>query len=137
MANNSKTNATPADVAAKAAEEKLVVPSQNEGEKTKGDVVVEETIEVTAESPELTVIDGGKKTLKDRLKSLTEKVEANKKPVIALGIAVAAATVAFAKVAAKRSLEKELVEAENEGPSETEQYDELKNTAVASDETTA
>jgi len=131
MANNSKTNATPADVAAKAAEEKLVVPAQ--GEKTTQETVVEEKVETT-EEPTLTVIDGGKKSLKDRLTALAKKVEENKKTVIAVGLAVAAATVAVAKVAAKRSLENEDAQAEDD---EVEQYEEIKNTAVASDETAA
>ncbi|QPX71435.1 hypothetical protein SscP1EGY_37 [Streptomyces phage SscP1EGY] len=111
MANNSKTNVTAADVAAKAAEEKLVVPAQ--GEKVTEETVVEEKIEVT-EEPELTVIEGGKKTLKERAKALAEKVKANQKTVVAVGIAAAAATVAVAKVVAKRSVEKELTQAENE-----------------------
>lgn len=135
MANNSKTNVTPADVAAQAAEEKLVVPSQ--GEKVTEETVVEEKVEVTTEEPALTVIEGGKKSLKERAKALAEKVEKNKKAVIAVGIAAAAATVAVAKVVAKRSLEKELAKAENENRDEVDQYEEIKDTAVASDETAA
>lgn len=138
MANNSKTNVTPADVAAQAAEEKLVektVPTQPQGEKT------EVTVEAKAVSPEaekddkpeLTVLDGGKKSLKERVKALAEKVEKNKKTVIAVGIAAAAATVAVAKVVAKRSVEKELAQAK--AKDEVEQYEEIKDTAIASDET--
>lgn len=131
MANNSKV--TPADVAAQAAEEKLIVPAQ--GEKVTEETVVEEQVEVTTEEPALTVIEGGKKSLKERAKALAEKVEKNKKAFIAVGIAAAAATVAVAKVVAKRSLEKELAQAEERD--ETEQYEEIKDTAVASDETAA
>lgn len=134
MANNSKSTVTPADVAAQAAEEKIVVPSQ--GEKVTEETVVEEKIEVT-EEPELTVIEGGKKTLKERLTALAKKVEENKKTVVAVGIAAAAATVAVAKVVAKRSLEKELTKAETENRDEVDQYEEIKDTAVASDETAA
>jgi len=133
MANNSKTNVTPADVAAQAAEEKLVVPAQ--GEKVAEETVVEEKVEVTTEEPELTVIEGGKKSLKDRVTALAKKVEKNKKAFIAVGIAAAAATVAVAKVVAKRSVEKELAQAET--PDEVEQYEEIKDTAVAADVTAA
>lgn len=132
MANNSKTNVTPADVAAQAAEEKLVVPAQ--GEKVTEETVVEEKVEV-AEEPALTVIEGGKKSLKERMTALAEKVEKNKKAFIAVGIAAAAATVAVAKVVAKRSLEKELAQAEDKN--EVEQYEEIKDTTVATDETAA
>lgn len=134
MANNSKSTVTPADVAAKAAEEKLVVPAQ--GERVTEETVVEEKVEVTVE-PELTVIEGGKKTLKERLTVLAKKVEENKKTVVAVGIAVAATTVAVAKVVAKRSLEKELAKADTENRDEVDQYEEIKDTAVASDETAA
>lgn len=108
MSNNAKTNVTPADVAAKAAEEKLVeptVPAQAEGEKTKVDAD-------TTETPKLTVLEGSKKSLKERLAAVTEKVKENKKAFVAIGIASAAATVAIAKIAAKRSLEKETFSAE-------------------------
>ena len=134
MANTSKTSVTPADVAAKAAEEKLIVPNQAEGiEKSKDEqtTVADETSQ--GSDPELTVIQGGKKTLKERLTAVAKKVEENKKAVIALGIAAAATTVAIAKVVAKRSLEKELAKAEDE----VDKYEEIKDTAVASDETAA
>lgn len=139
MANN-KANVTPETVAAQAAEEKLVVPSQPEGEEktAKGAQATEaqEPQEEKGGEPELTVIEGGKKSLKERLTAVAKKVEENKKAFIAVGIAAAAATVAVAKVVAKRSLEKELAKAENE-TDEVEQYEEIKDTAVATDETAA
>lgn len=137
MANNSKSNVTAADVAAQAAEENLVVPTQAEGEKTakQQEPVVEAAKD--GEEPTLTVIEGGKKSLKERLTAVAKKVEENKKAFVAVGIAAAAASVAIAKVVAKRSLEKELAQAENEDRSEAEQYEEIKETAVASDETAA
>ena len=141
MANNSKaSNVTPETVAAQAAEENLVektVPVQGEGKKTGEKVHVITDVEEQGGEPELTVIEGGKKSLKDRVTAVAEKVKANQKTFIAVGIAAAAATVAVAKVVAKRSLEKELAKAEDENRDEVDQYEEIKDTAVASDETAA
>lgn len=124
MANNAKNNVTAADVVAQAAEEKLVektVPAQSE----KTESVTEEVTVTTTEteSPELTVLEGGKKTFKERLTALAKKVEENKKLVVAVGVAAAAATVAIAKIAAKKSLEKEAAKEELE-------YDDELNPAV-------
>ncbi len=130
MANTQKSSVTPADVAAKAAEEKLVVPQQ-------GEKVTEEKVEVTTEEPALTVIEGGKKSLKERAKALAEKVEKNKKAVIAVGIAAAAAGVAVAKIIAKRSLEKELAQTEETVVKFDEDGHMIDPDKVASDETSA
>jgi cob(I)alamin adenosyltransferase len=138
MANNSKNNVTAADVVAEASKDRLIaeaVPAQGEKKTVTEEVKV--TVEETTEDPKLTIIEGGKKSLKERAKALAEKVEKNKKAFIAVGIAAAAATVAVAKVVAKRSLEKELAQAENENSDEVEQYEEIKDTAVASDATAA
>lgn len=96
-------NVTPADVAAKAAEEKLVtVPAQAEGEKSE-------------ETPDLTVLEGGKKSLKERLASVGEKLKANKNALVALGAVAAVATVAVVKYVKQRAEETvlELVEDED------------------------
>lgn len=151
MANNSKTNVTAADVVAQAAEENLVektVPTQDKGEKTEVTVNAKAVSPETEkdDKPELTVLDGGKKSFKERMTALAKKVEENKKVFVAVGIAAAAATVAVAKVVAKRSLEKEAVKAQkletmsDEELAEvesTEQYESIKNKAVATDVTAA
>lgn len=110
MTNNSKI--TPADVAAKAVEENLVttVPSQNDGEKK---VATEET-------PELTVVEGEKKTFKERVAELREKLKENKKAVIAVGAAAGIAGIAFVKYAKKRAEEQlEMVVSEEDADDET------------------
>jgi hypothetical protein len=81
------TNAvTPADVAAMAEEKNATVPAQATPEVT-----------TDSETPDLTVIDGGKKSLKERLSSLAVKVKANKNAFIAVGAVAAVAAVAVVK----------------------------------------
>jgi hypothetical protein len=94
MSTDKKT-VTPKDVAEMAAEDKLVttVPAQAEGEKSK----VSEPQD--SGSGEKNV----KKSLKDRLTVVTEKLKANKKVVIAVGAAVGVATIAFVKYAKKQA----------------------------------
>jgi hypothetical protein len=69
------------------------------------------------EQPELTVIEGGKKTLKDRLKSTIKTVKDNKKPIlITLGV-IGAVTFTAVKFAAKTVVE-EIVENADENSAE-------------------
>lgn len=92
MTSSKNTNVTPADVAAKAAEEKLVttVPAQGNSDEAKtgdqeGNITTGETNQKSA--------------FAQRLSSLTEKLKANKKVVIAVGAAVGVSTLAFVKYA--------------------------------------
>lgn len=103
MGNAKNSNVTPADVAAKAAEEKLVVPAQADPEETTaGEKTAEET-------PELTVIEGGKKDLKtrvnDKFVGLAGLLGRHKKTLIAVGAAASVAAVAFAKYAKNKAEE--------------------------------
>lgn len=109
------TNVTPADVAAKAAEEKLVVPAQAEGEQD-GPQVTDEKSDQT-EAPELTVVVGGKKSLKERLAEVTQKAKDNRKILVGVGATVGAATLLFVKYA-KRKAEEALVEIVDEATDE-------------------
>ncbi|QEQ93827.1 hypothetical protein SEA_CHERRYBLOSSOM_48 [Streptomyces phage CherryBlossom] len=109
MSNNKNAKVTAESVAAQAAEENLVVPTvpaQNEK------VVTGEAIEETAETPELEVVEGGKKSFKERLVGVTEKLKENKKVVAGVAVSVALAAVAFAKFAAKQAAEETLSEDE-------------------------
>lgn len=111
MSNAKNASVTPADVVAKATEEKLVVPAQAEGEKT--DATPESTEEQnTGEAEKLTVVDGGKKSLKERLAAVTEKLKENKKAVLAVGAAASVAALAFAKYAKKKAEEALVVDEE-------------------------
>lgn len=110
MSNNkNNTKVTAESVAAQAAEEKLVVPTQ-QAEEVK--IVTDEVVEETIKDPELEVIEGGKKSLKERLTSVTEKLKENKKVVAGVAVSVALAAVAFAKFAAKQAVEETLNEDE-------------------------
>lgn len=102
MSAKNSTNVTPADVAAKAAEEKLVVPAQAEGEKVEPQEVVEKNTDGnTDETPE-------KKSVKDRLAGLTEKLKQNKKTLI--GVAAVAGAATFTLVKYVKSQATEVVE---------------------------
>ena len=107
MSNNKNAKVTAETVAAQAAEENLVVPSvpaQNE-KVSEPKVVTGEVVEETAETPELEIVEGGKKSLKERLVGVTEKLKENKKVVAGVAVSVALAAVAFAKFAAKQAVE--------------------------------
>ncbi|QEQ94660.1 hypothetical protein SEA_SOSHI_47 [Streptomyces phage Soshi] len=107
MSNNKNTKVTAESVAAQAAEENLVVPSvPAQSEKaTETKVVTGEVVEEAIETPELEVIEGGKKSFKERLVGVTEKLKENKKVVAGVAVSVALAAVAFAKFAAKQAVE--------------------------------
>jgi hypothetical protein len=62
-----------------------------------------------SQKPELTVIEGEKKSFKERLTSVTEKLKENKKTVMAVGAAVGIVALTFAKYA-KKQAEEALVE---------------------------
>lgn len=97
-------NITPADLAAKAAAEGVVIPTQPD-EKAPAEVGTEnDTPQVVAGETEET-----KKSLKERLGSVTDKLKANKKNLALVGAAAAVATVAFLKYAKKKA-EEALVE---------------------------
>lgn len=106
MSNAKNSNVTPADVAAKAAEEKLVttVPAQAEGEQT-----VEEP-KTGEQEPKLTVVEGGKKSLKERLAEVAKTAKDNRKVLVGVGATIGAAALLFVKYA-KRKAEEALVEA--------------------------
>jgi NAD-dependent SIR2 family protein deacetylase len=95
---------------------KKTVPAQTKDEKA---------TPLEGQKPELTVIEGEKKTLKERLASVSEKLKENKKAVIAVGAAVGVAALAFVKYA-KKQAEEALVEVTDEptGDDTTEQADE-------------
>lgn len=98
MSTSSK-NMTPADVAAQAAEEKLVttseVPSQN-GENVK--VVTEE--QVTVKEGEKLVV---KKTLKLRLTEAVEKVKENKQFLAGFALGAGAGALSYARYVAQKA----------------------------------
>lgn len=81
-----KKNVSPADVVEKAVDDKLVVPAQAEGEKKvmepsdvqKGD----EEQDGPQSEPKLTVIEGGKRTFKNKLSAAKEKVAQRKKALL-------------------------------------------------------
>lgn len=112
MSNNTaakKTTVTPSDVVAQATEEKLVVPAQAEGEKKvvepidvqKGNDTDDQADEVVS----LTLLEGGKKTLKGKLSSVADKVRENKKAVLGTVAVVGVITLAVVKYAKKAAVE--------------------------------
>lgn len=112
MSSKNSAKTTAADLVDQAVEEKLVVPAQAEGE-----AKVEETENAaeTTEAPELKVIEGGKKSLKERLSEATGHLKKNQKVLIAVGAAASIAALTFAKYAKKKAeeaLELEQVEPE-------------------------
>jgi coenzyme F420-reducing hydrogenase gamma subunit len=120
MSSKNSAKTTAADLVDQAVEEKLVVPAQAEGE-----AKVEETGNAaeTTETPELKVIEGGKKSLKERLSEVTGHLKKNQKALIAVGAAASVAALAFAKYAKKKAeetLELEQVEPELIEDTETE-----------------
>ncbi|AOZ64913.1 hypothetical protein SEA_MAYA_48 [Streptomyces phage Maya] len=125
MSNNKNAaKVTAESVAAQAAEENLVVPTQKNENSDKPVEVVEETTEVV----ELEVVEGDKKSFKERLVGVTEKLKENKKVVAGVAVSVALAAVAFAKFAAKQTTE-ETEETEEDVESQFVYDDEL-NPAV-------
>lgn len=108
-ANTTKKTVTPADVVAKAAEENLVsVPAQAEGEKK----VVEPTDVQKADDsgddqsePKLTLIEGGKRTLKNKLSGVVSKAAQHKKALLVTVGLVGAVTYAVVKNAKKAAAE--------------------------------
>jgi hypothetical protein len=101
VSSNSK-NVTAADVAAQAAEDKLVVPAQGEKAVIEGEKTVDPNTEKT-------VVEDEKKSLKDRLAGVTEQLKKNKKVLIAVGAAAGVAALTFAKYA-KNKAELALIE---------------------------
>lgn len=94
-----KNTVTPADATA---EEKLVkptLPAQNEGEKTNTDT--QDDVKGTDQVE--------KKTLKQRVAAMNELLKKNNKVVIAVGLAVGAATIALVKYT-KQQAEKAVYE---------------------------
>ncbi|QEQ93741.1 hypothetical protein SEA_JAYLOCIRAPTOR_48 [Streptomyces phage Jaylociraptor] len=125
MSNNKNAaKVTAESVAAQAAEENLVVPTQKNENSDKPVEVVKETTEVV----ELEVVEGDKKSFKERLVGVTEKLKENKKVVAGVAVSVALAAVAFAKFAAKQTTE-ETEETEEDVESQFVYDDEL-NPAV-------
>ena len=112
MSNNAKnSNVTAESVAAQAAEDKLVtptVPAQSQPAPDQ-EVVVEDT-----ETPHLVLVDGGKKTLKERMAFVAKKLKENKKVVSGVAVAVVLAAVAFSKFAVAFSAEQTEENEENE-----------------------
>lgn len=97
MTNTAKTSATPADV--KDAKEKTgTVPPQAEATEEK----------TGTQKPDLTVVEGGKRSAKDRLKDLAEKAKKHKN--FFLGVAVGAASASAAFLAFAKDKVEEVVE---------------------------
>jgi len=120
MSNNKNVKVTAESVAAQAAEEKLVVPAQSEKK-----ALETQSVEETPEAPELEVVEGGKKSFKERLVGVTEKLKENKKVVAGVAVSVALAAVAFAKFAAKQAVEETEEDVESQFV-----YDDELNSAV-------
>lgn len=120
-------NITPADLAAKAAAEGVVIPTQPD-EKVPAEVTEEQNTDakVVNEDGEST-----KKSLKDRLGSVTAKLKANKKNLALVGAAAAVATVAFLKYA-KKKVEDEILEVV-----EVEPIDEAEGPVIGRDDSAA
>jgi hypothetical protein len=109
MAENKKT-VTPADVAAKAAEEKLVVPAQGDQSAVEitaeGVTAVDEQANTDKDAPEtLTLLEGGKKSLKERATKLVAKAKERKKALIGTVAVVGVAAYAGVKILAKKAAE--------------------------------
>lgn len=101
---------TAESLVAQAAEEKLVtptVPAQDKGEETT--VSVDESIqgEDTDSTPDLQVIEGGKKSFKERAAAFRDKLKNDKKAqAVAIGVlTVGLATVAYVKFVAQKATE--------------------------------
>lgn len=109
MSKNAAAKTTAADLVEQAVEEKLVVPAQAEGEAKDVEETTAADTETNENGPELKVIEGGKKSLKERLAGVTEKLKKNQKALIAVGAAASVAALAFAKYAKKKA-EEALVE---------------------------
>lgn len=119
-------NVTPADVAAKAAAEGVVIPSQPE-EKAPAETTAEQDgAQVINENGE----DSKDPRFKARLASLTNLVKENKRAIVALGAAAVVAGVAFAKYA-KKKVEEEIVETLAEGLNEVVNDAEAENDSAA------
>lgn len=128
MSNNKNAKVTAESVAAQAAEENLVVPTVPAQNEKASEAQV---VEGTTEAPELEVVEGGKKSFKERLVGVTEKLKENKKVVAGVTVSVALAAVAFAKFAAKQAVEEEPTETDPEIIAEAEQDDKERMEALA------
>ncbi|QEQ93542.1 hypothetical protein SEA_GIRLPOWER_43 [Streptomyces phage GirlPower] len=132
MSNNKNAKVTAESVAAQAAEENLVVPSVPAQNEKASEPKVVDVVEETGEDVELEVIEGGKKSLKERLVGVTEKLKENKKVVAGVAVSVALAAVAFAKFAAKQTAEEQ-----EQRQAEIEEIEELGEKYVQNLEETA
>lgn len=99
---------TAESLVAQAAEEKLVtptVPAQDKGEETT--VSVDESIQGEDSTPDLQVIEGGKKSFKERAAAFRDKLKNDKKAqAVAIGVlTVGLATVAYVKFVAQKATE--------------------------------
>jgi hypothetical protein len=98
----SKNTTTPADVAAKAVEENLVtnMPEQNNGVKKNPDTVTEEQT-----APKLTVVEGGKKSLKERLNDLVNLARTNKATVGGFVLGAGVGALGYARFVANKAIQ--------------------------------
>jgi hypothetical protein len=116
--SNAPKKTTAADVAAQAAEEKLVVPTQADKPAVSTVEITEDGVSILDEqdTPELTVIEGekgAKKSFKERVSELGEKLKANKKALALTVAAVGVTTVAvvtFVKTQAVAALDEVVAE---------------------------
>lgn len=121
--SNNKNTTTPADVAAKAAEEKLVVPAQT----TKVEITEEGV--TTIEEPKLKVVSSEdaegneKKSPKERVQGLVAKAKERKKLLIGLGVTAGVMVYSFAKYA-KKQVEAQVAEEQIEGELDPKPTDE-------------
>lgn len=107
MSNTAK-KVTPADVVAKAEEEKLVVPAQKVVEITdEGVTVVEEQDDPKCDQsePKLTLIEGGKRTLKNKLGGVIAKAGQHKKALLGTIAVVGTVTLVAVKYAKNKAEE--------------------------------
>lgn len=102
------TNTVTASNNKDAEEKKVTVPQQSEGETFVEEAKAESNSD-TNEQPELTVIDGGKKTAKERVAALIEKAKENKKFFIGMAVGALTTTIAIALSAKEKEQTEELV----------------------------
>lgn len=122
MSAKNTEKVTAESVVAKAAEEKLVtsVPAQSEKSVVEGKVV-ESSPET--ETPELTVIEGDKKPLKDRVVETARKLAKDKNVILGAAAIVGTATLVFVKYAKKKAEEALVVVVDEEVLTEDEKKD--------------
>lgn len=104
MSNTAK-KITPADVVAKAEEEKLVVPAQKNVEITDEGVTVVEEQDGDQSEPKLTLIEGGKRTLKNKLGGVITKAGQHKKALLGTIAVVGTITLVAVKYAKNKAEE--------------------------------